>query len=322
MNMLKQKLLDLKIVEDNQYLDKYCQLVVANKKTLREKFKTQKHHIIPRSYYTQNNLPLDNSASNIVNFKHSDHILAHFYLCKCSVVDYFTYSNEYAVLYMLRIHALPEEEDAVIQAAINYGEIYSDFCVKQSQRYLGKPGKTKGYKASEETRKKLSESHKGIKRSAESLVKQRETLKRLYAAGIMQRERSETMKSNLAQTNKGSRVMNKDGVQKYVNKKDIDSYLSQGWKFGLNAVNKEKWSHNKVVQKGRTVSEETRRKQSEAKRGKKLGPYMTLVKDNHKVHAFNEDTIRDYYAKGYITTLNKTFISLEETLNVFRDKIR
>lgn len=266
MNVIKEKLISLGIVTDNQYLDKYCELIALNQETKRQKYKTQKHHIIPRSYYNHNGTEVDNSINNIVNLLHRDHILAHYYLVRCSCIDYFTYSNEYAVLYMLRIHHLPKEDDAVLQYAIEYGDLYTDFCIRQSKRYRGKPGPSKGCSPSAETRLKLSESHRGLKRSNESLIKQSETMKQLYASGAVKRERSQEMKDKLSKTNTGSRVMNKDGIQKYVNKKDIDAYLAEGWKFGLNAVNKEKWAHNKVTQKGRIVSEETRKKQSEAKK--------------------------------------------------------
>ena len=47
MQNLKEKLLSLGIVEDNEYLDFYCTLIENNRDTKREKYKTQKHHIIP-----------------------------------------------------------------------------------------------------------------------------------------------------------------------------------------------------------------------------------------------------------------------------------
>ena len=43
---LKEKLLVLDLVVDNEYLDKYVELIESNRETKREKFKTQKHHII------------------------------------------------------------------------------------------------------------------------------------------------------------------------------------------------------------------------------------------------------------------------------------
>ena len=51
---LKTILLQLNIVEDNEYLDKYCELIETNKDTKRIKGKTHKHHIITKSYYKIN----------------------------------------------------------------------------------------------------------------------------------------------------------------------------------------------------------------------------------------------------------------------------
>ena len=84
MNNLKNKLLALDIVDDNDYLDKYCELILTNTATKKEKFKTQKHHIIPRAYFALNNIKLDNSLENIVNLYFKDHILAHYFLALCA----------------------------------------------------------------------------------------------------------------------------------------------------------------------------------------------------------------------------------------------
>ena len=40
------------------------------------------------------------------------------------------YCNSYAVLYMLRIHEMPECDQDIIDAAINYGEVYTEFCIQ------------------------------------------------------------------------------------------------------------------------------------------------------------------------------------------------
>ena len=64
---IKNKLLNLNVFIDNEYLDKYIELIEINRNTKREKFKTQQHHIIPRSYYKHNNLEIDNSKENLVN---------------------------------------------------------------------------------------------------------------------------------------------------------------------------------------------------------------------------------------------------------------
>lgn len=44
---LKIKLLNTGYFKDNEYLDKYCDLIFSNLETKYEKGKTQKHYIIP-----------------------------------------------------------------------------------------------------------------------------------------------------------------------------------------------------------------------------------------------------------------------------------
>ena len=82
--MYKEKLLETGYFEDNEYFDLYLNLILENKNTKTEKFITQKHHIIPRHYYSHNNLTVDNSKDNLVNLKYADHMLAHIYLSGCT----------------------------------------------------------------------------------------------------------------------------------------------------------------------------------------------------------------------------------------------
>ena len=44
---------------------------------------TQVHHIIPKYYFCDNNLKVDDTSQNVVNLMYSDHIKAHYYLCGC-----------------------------------------------------------------------------------------------------------------------------------------------------------------------------------------------------------------------------------------------
>lgn len=81
---LKNKLLATNCFLDNKYLDKYCELIINNLETQKEKYKTQYHHIIPRCYYKLIGLDVDNSRNNLVNLLYKDHILAHYYLCLCT----------------------------------------------------------------------------------------------------------------------------------------------------------------------------------------------------------------------------------------------
>ena len=80
MKNLKQKLINIDLVYDNEYLDKY--LSVLNLFTDDSK-DTEKHHIIPECYYKLNNLEIDHSDANLIRLSVFNHMLAHYYLFYC-----------------------------------------------------------------------------------------------------------------------------------------------------------------------------------------------------------------------------------------------
>ena len=97
---LKEKLLNIGLCIDNEYLDKYCELIEANRNTKKEKFKTQRHHIIPKHYYTLNGLKVDNSKENFVNLLYKYHFIAHLLLSMCSSTEEYFFNNFMALSYM------------------------------------------------------------------------------------------------------------------------------------------------------------------------------------------------------------------------------
>lgn len=68
-----------------EYFKAYIELILKNLTTKKEKFKTNRHHIIPRCYFKIKQLPVDNSSENIVNLQYADHLLAHYYLGNCII---------------------------------------------------------------------------------------------------------------------------------------------------------------------------------------------------------------------------------------------
>lgn len=92
---VKYRLLLHKLVKQNQYLDKYLELLNANLTTEKVKYQTQLHHAIPLGVYTNTLcaiLPQDQETDRAkvraladrlttenltVNLQFTDHILAH-----------------------------------------------------------------------------------------------------------------------------------------------------------------------------------------------------------------------------------------------------
>lgn len=260
----KEYIMSTGIFEDNDYFDRYYELISTNSCQPAIKTQTQSHHIIPKSYYKHSNLAIDNSCDNIVNLKHYQHILAHWYLYKCSKADWFTYSNAYALLYMLRIHKLPDDEDEIVTLAINYGEVYSDFCRRQSEKYKGKPNvHIQGRIVSDETRKKLSASHKGLIQSDETKRKRKETLLRMYANNEIDKSVSEETKEKLRQSIQGRKWVNNGKDNKQVRAEELPHFIEQGWTLGM-FLTEEQHKKRSDKQQGHVVTEETRRKMQEA----------------------------------------------------------
>ena len=131
--MLKEKLLDLDLYLNNEYLDKYCELIEKNITTQQIKRVTEKHHIIQRQWYKIHDLPVNNDKKNIVNLSHLDHCLAHYYLCMCTEGS-LQYANEYALIKMTKIQSRFEFNEAdFMKQAEQYQEIYDNFCRHQAE---------------------------------------------------------------------------------------------------------------------------------------------------------------------------------------------
>lgn len=131
---IKKKLLQLNLVNDCEYLDLYLQLVCDEKNVLlkRELGKTQRHHIIPKSYYKHNKLTIDNSKDNVIYLLYKDHCLAHYYLCLCAKEKWFIESSQHCFGNMVK-EFLQLSHDEIIELFPQYETIYYNFCLKQSK---------------------------------------------------------------------------------------------------------------------------------------------------------------------------------------------
>ena len=177
---LKEKLLDIGLCIDNEYLDKYVELIESNRETKREKFKTQKHHIIPRCYYEKNNIEVDNSRNNLVILKYRDHFIAHLLLALCSSLDEYFYDNFIALSYMNKkfsytnLDVLQEEYEKCRKRCSLYNPMYDERCKENHRRAMRsesvrgrisatmKRKKQNGELFSKEIRQKISENQKTL----------------------------------------------------------------------------------------------------------------------------------------------------------------
>lgn len=165
---LEQYLLSFNIFNTNDYFKKYIALIDKNRFRKKEKYKTNLHHIIPRSYYYRNNLQVDNSELNTVNLLYKDHILAHYYLCLCLSDNKLKWDSEYSIRFILNNKNFKAsdnylQEKQLILSLDNYQELYEDLKI-----HIGNVHKCKTL--SKEHRKILSEVNKAPK-SAETKLK-------------------------------------------------------------------------------------------------------------------------------------------------------
>lgn len=100
--VLKERLLQTELFEDNIYLDRYCDLIETNLKNIYIKNKSQRHHIIPKSYYLYMHKKIDNSINNIINLLYKDHVLAHYYLAKCAKIEELSNKNFLAIKFLIK----------------------------------------------------------------------------------------------------------------------------------------------------------------------------------------------------------------------------
>lgn len=147
---IKRALLATELIEDNQYLDEYVELIVNNLDTSKTRCTTQEHHIIPifcyntedsavrvGGYHTSEaskrrrdltRLANTDPNNRRVHLKFSDHLKAHILLAKCGKSYSFILQNANACMLMLNLvrkaldHNIVSDlnSDANIQKAYNY----------------------------------------------------------------------------------------------------------------------------------------------------------------------------------------------------------
>lgn len=245
MIILKQKLLNIGLVRDNVYLDKYVELIINNSNTPHIKYKTQKHHIIPRHYYEHNGLPVDNTKHNTVELLYSDHILAHYYLYKCSANDFFVGCNCSALRRMVgkkptdikvSDETFFEDYNSIYEIStkvcseINHQrmmERYSNLDIEDLIDYYTQKGNT-----ITDCERKYNIPHRRIK---QFLLDNNVTLK---SASEIKLYLGDEVRVKLSMAHKGTVHIHRDNIEKVVPKELVEEYIANGWSLGRSESNK------------------------------------------------------------------------------------
>ena len=263
MENLKEKLLSLGVFLDNEYLDFYCTLIVDNKSTAIEKFKTQKHHIIPKTYYKLNSLNIDNSCDNIVNLLYSDHILAHYYLCLCvdSTNKSLAYRLQNSFLHLIKADANNKQkiETFNVNDLPLYQEIYTNWKILNSKLQIGKPAWNKGL--TKETDSRVAKCSKPRHFSKEHNEHNRQSLINYYKTHhgtMLGKHLSDEARAKLSVANKGKSRKSKNPE---VTSKKLSEKSKQYWK-----THPEKIANLINYNKTRPLSAETRSKMRQSQK--------------------------------------------------------
>lgn len=155
----------LEVFEYNQHF--VAMMNVINAARINPPKEGHKHHIIPKCWYKFHNLKVDNSPSNLILLSIEDHKKVHKLAYRCAKETWFKDKMCYACHYM---------GDTLIKLNGNKNPFY-------------------GKKHSEETKRKISESHKGMKQTQETIEKR--------INKIVGHKTSEETKNRISKANKG-----------------------------------------------------------------------------------------------------------------------
>ena len=294
MNTLKQKLLRLGLVVDNEYLDKYCLLIECNALTKYEKFRTNRHHIIPRFYYKYNNLEVDDTINNTVHLLYVDHVLAHFYIYSCisDNVKYYKYAAVCAFIKISTSKNIDLTEKELLDSLIDYQKVY-------------------------EERRKLQSLFNKLRVTPESRERMRKWNEIFWNTekGIEIRKRFSKSRTGMAMTqetrNKLSEINKGKQISQEVRNKISKSMRGRPGRPMSEAARQ----HLRELNTGKRHSEETKRKMSICKKGVKLSALACKHISESKIGTKNP-----FYGKHHTEEFKRNHSEFMRVHNPFRGK--
>lgn len=249
MNSLKEKLLKTGLFEDSEYLDEYLLLIANNLKTQKRNGATNKHHILPASYFRLLKEPVDNSPDNLVNLSLKDHVFAHYYLCKCITTSSKLYYNMLCalsrLLYGTAFINIDLKEVFNELERVDWEKISGELKKRNillKEKMLGNQH-AKGNILSLDVRQQMSRSRLGHNTSLET-------------------------KEKISQKSLHKHWVNKGGIYTRVREDVIDNYLNDGWVIGGRPCSEEHKNKISLKNLGSKRSEETKLKMSQKAKGR------------------------------------------------------
>ena len=267
---LKERLLKYSQIEENEYLEAYCELILKNYGRKKESKKTQSHHIIPRALFKMNNEKVDDSRSNRINLYYKDHILAHYYLCLCSKDSLFRYYMFMCLKFMCKEFQSGENIYDFVESLDAYQKLYEESMLKHAELTRAR---FKGKSLPLEMKMKISETNKKVHSqmvpmyipeddNSYTFVNISEVDTYFSLGYIRGRPKNISIKMGEGQrgkiirdeqrekfsfAKKGKIRVFKEDITKLISKDDLDNYLEQGWTRGMSERNRKSISVGSIL---------------------------------------------------------------------------
>lgn len=216
--------------------DKYPKIIVKGREL---------HHKFLRCFSRLEGTEIDNDKENLVSLSCGEHFLAHYYLWKCTNIGYRRYTSRPVVcMYKKSLKYITDEIAELIASE------WKQLDLSHSEETRKKLSEShKGKNLSEETKRKLSESHKGKSTWNKGKHFSEETRKKI-SGSLKGKHLSEETKQKLSEARKGKKC----GPHSEETRKKISE-----------------------AHKGKHHSEEHKRKLSVSHKGKFKGRHWKLV---------------------------------------------
>ena len=236
MQKIKTALLATEQFLDNEYLEKYVNLIYNNLHTKKETAKTQQHHILPRCYFKLVNKPCDNTKKNLVHLFYADHVKAHHYLSMCLLDRTLAGANANVVRFVLKQSST--QADILLEDILTLDELQKNYELSQEWNILVHTGK----KTSEATKRKQSEAHKG--RPASDTVKI--AASKTHKGKVLSEETKQKIRDTQAKNYKPREVS--EETRQLISKKKLEYHKTHpGTRLGMKASDETRAKRGKPV---------------------------------------------------------------------------
>lgn len=205
---IKEKLLETGLIQNNEYLSQYVQLITDNLFTLKQKGRTQLHHVFPRCLSKILGLKVD---PFVINLLYKDHLIAHCLLALASKENIFKHYNMCAVNHIIGV--INDDFDFVDLELLQLA--YED---SRQQAILNNPMNDAD----------IRKYHDDVMRTEDVRAKISQAMKDYR----LENPFSDEHRNKIKQKATGQIFIHKDNELKHVSQDQLDYFLTEGWQIG------------------------------------------------------------------------------------------